>query len=102
VPFSPHGQEGRPARLGAPYPATKPQPPRAYGGVLSTVVQHQMRHEKTILPLAGKKTTVEPPRCPDLSRLTENYVAGLADDQAPFDAGPQISGTRLTQRALYK
>jgi hypothetical protein len=94
--------DGRPATVGALYPAMKPLSPRVYGVVLSTVVQHQMKPEKMILPLAGQKITVEPPRYPDFSTLTESYVAGLADDRALLDAGPQVSGTRWARRPLYK
>jgi hypothetical protein len=61
-----------------------------------------MRPEKTILLLAGQKITVEPPWYADFSTLTESYVAGLADDQAPLDAGPQVSGTRRARRPLHK
>jgi hypothetical protein len=62
--------------VGAPYPATKLRSPRAYDIVLSIVGQHQMRHEKTVLPLAGKQNhggTTAPPST--LHTLPGHHVA---------------------------
>jgi hypothetical protein len=104
-PHSPHGQGGGlpwPATLLAPYPAMKPRSPRAYETVLSTVAQHQLRYEMSILPLTSEPnnsaTTITP-----LSSQTTYHVLPLTDNKDPDDAGPHISDRSLTKcRGGYK
>jgi hypothetical protein len=61
-----------PAMLFAPYPATKPGSPRAYIAVLSTVAQHEMRCEMSILPLTTE---------PIFKTTTASLSSGLANTQ---------------------
>jgi hypothetical protein len=67
---------------------------QATTAILSTVAQQQMGHEKSVLPLAGKQNhsgTIAPPSL--FPTPTEHHIAQVADNRAPLEAGPQISGT---------
>jgi hypothetical protein len=73
-----------PSSLFAPYPATKLRSPHPYDVVLSTVAQHEMRCEMSILPL-----TMEP--------IFEATTASLS---SPLANTPRTHALALTDKWL--